>query len=448
METKISIIMPCYNAENIIEDSLDTILNQTFCEFEIICIDDCSEDKTLNILDELANFDKRITVIHNKKRLGAANCRNYGLEKAKGRYVIFLDCDDFFDKQMLELSYGLSEEENLDICMFDYLYQEYFGKERKPNRIFQSRLTDSKYSKKVFNCKDIEYRDIDLFITAAWNKLYKRSFIIENKLKFQNLTSSNDVLFSFTSYMVANRIRALSADPLVIQNEHNLTKRITDSRKAKNEYYASIALCQNAKDRHFDKVQWELIAIKTTLMIIAQFNCKEGDKEYYSFLGKEGIRSLLNIGGKDLYEALVRFNNPLNKFVTDSMNSLWFEHFSVVDLVLWDNRNMIWELWDKYNNISIWGAGRYGEKLIRAIMINKKKINHLYDTNENKIGEELLGIKIEKPIKSNIKDSDVVIISLKNVPYDIIDEIGEIGTKVEKISDYISNYNIGGQEKK
>ena len=94
----ISVIMPLYNAEKYLPEALQSVLNQTYKEFELICIDDCSTDRTRSIVEEFREKDARIKVLINEEHSGAALSRNKGIKMAEGEYIVFLDGDDIFDE--------------------------------------------------------------------------------------------------------------------------------------------------------------------------------------------------------------------------------------------------------------------------------------------------------------------------------------------------------------
>ena len=115
---KISVLIPSYNVEKYIRECLDSIVNQTFEDMEIICIDDGSTDSTLDILNEYALKDSRLRVYENKENKGVSYARNYLLNLAKGKYIFFMDSDDYLELDALEKAYNLTEEKSLDILMF------------------------------------------------------------------------------------------------------------------------------------------------------------------------------------------------------------------------------------------------------------------------------------------------------------------------------------------
>lgn len=122
MNHLVSIIMPAYNAENLIEDSINSILSQTYRNFELIVIDDCSKDQTVRIVEQFILKDSRIKIIKNIKNKGVAETRNVGLDQAKGEYVAFLDSDDKWDNNKLEKQLKILKESN-DV---DVVYGSYY----------------------------------------------------------------------------------------------------------------------------------------------------------------------------------------------------------------------------------------------------------------------------------------------------------------------------------
>ena len=116
---RISVIVPVYNCEDYLEESLGSILNQTFNDIEIICIDDGSSDDSLRILKKIASSDSRIQVFAQENQ-GAGAVRNYGMKKASGDYVYFFDADDFLESDALEKAYSNAVRNDSDIVFFKF----------------------------------------------------------------------------------------------------------------------------------------------------------------------------------------------------------------------------------------------------------------------------------------------------------------------------------------
>ncbi|MDU1910875.1 glycosyltransferase family 2 protein [Fusobacterium sp.] len=149
MEIKISVIIPVYNTEKYLEKCLNSVLKQTLKEIEIIIINDGSQDQSEKILERY-NVDQRIIVI-NKSNEGVSKARNIGLKMSKGKYIYYLDSDDYIEENMLLEMYNKTEKENLDIVVCDYWKENFFQKEYvknldiKENEIILGKLMQNMY---------------------------------------------------------------------------------------------------------------------------------------------------------------------------------------------------------------------------------------------------------------------------------------------------------------
>lgn len=215
---KVSVIMPVYNVESCLSECLDTLMEQSLKEIEIICVDDGSTDGSLAILEEKAKMDKRIRVI-TQENSGAAVARNKGFTYATGEYVLFLDSDDFFHKDMLKKSYECAKEQQTDIVIFRC--REYDTLKRNYNPMEYSIKKEELPDKNPFTFHDIPDYIFTFAVGWAWDKLYKRQFVIDSGLKFQELRTSNDLYFVFSSLVKANGIYIL--------DEHLIYHRVNRS---------------------------------------------------------------------------------------------------------------------------------------------------------------------------------------------------------------------------
>ncbi len=206
---KVSIIIPCYNVEKYINQCIDSLLAQTMSDFEIICVDDGSNDGTLDILKKYESVENRIKVLE-QKNLYAGVARNNGLSVAQGEYVIFLDSDDFFAEEMLEKACNAADEANADVAVFgfrrfDDKKKEFFPKEELPRKdIVVAAGVDA--DSLVFSAADIPDDIFRITSPAPWTKLFRRSFVEKTGLKFQPLPNSNDFFFILSALSVAERI--------------------------------------------------------------------------------------------------------------------------------------------------------------------------------------------------------------------------------------------------
>ena len=235
---KISVIIPIYNSENFIKECLNSLINQSFKNFEIIGINDGSTDNSLKILKEFEEKDERI-YLKTQNNLGAGIARNVGMKMAKGEYLIFLDSDDIFNETMLEELYAKIKGNNLEIVIcnsnsFDTLNNKkiFYGKRYS--------FSDEQMMilNKNFSSLNIEKDFFDLFIWWPWDKIFKKKFIENLGIEFQNLKSTNDLFFICSAVISSNKITFL--DKVFINHRVNIKTSIENSREKSwdNFYYA------------------------------------------------------------------------------------------------------------------------------------------------------------------------------------------------------------------
>ena len=205
----ISVIMPVYNVEKYLENSLNSVLTQSFTDIEVICVNDESTDGSLEILKEFEQKDRRVKVINQKNR-GNGGARNTGLKHAKGEYIYFFDSDDALFPEALEKMYENITSNESDLVLFKVArYVE--GEPLNYNRpIFP---LDKKFKGKdfddfTFTYKDIKYYIMDSGYFAVWAKFYKKEFLDEHGdiLVFPENTAFGDVRFHIASMILASRI--------------------------------------------------------------------------------------------------------------------------------------------------------------------------------------------------------------------------------------------------
>lgn len=172
---KISIIMPVYNGSDYLNDSIKSVLNQTFKDFELICVNDSSIDNSLEILNKFSNIDDRIKVF-TKENAGPGEAINYGVEKSNGKYLCFLDQDDLYKNVYLEKMYNKIVETKTDCC-FCYAY--------KFNKNFLDIIPYVKLSQDIVQNKTL--KDKRILYTShlpQWTKIIRKTFYIKNNIKF------------------------------------------------------------------------------------------------------------------------------------------------------------------------------------------------------------------------------------------------------------------------
>ena len=200
---KVSVVVPVYNAQKYLQQCLDSIRGQSLKEIEIICLDDGSTDNSLEILRANAECDDRIRVIHNENQ-GPAATRNQGMQMAQGKYLSFLDADDFFESDMLEIVVQTADKNEADITIFDvYDYDDQTSEiQQNGGFLVKKYLPDTE----VFSALDIPEYIYNITMGCAWNKLYRKEFIRESGLEFQNIRRVEDAFFAMTANVEAKRI--------------------------------------------------------------------------------------------------------------------------------------------------------------------------------------------------------------------------------------------------
>ena len=177
---KVSVLIPVYNVEEYLRRCLDSVINQSFKDLEIICVDNKSEDLSGEILDEYAKKDERIKVIHNEKNMGSAYSRNVCLDTATGKYISFVDSDDYIDEQYIEKMYNKIEEKNCDIALNFSIYREHDGISERDEVYNMPEITEEGVF--IDNVLTINHAPCML-----WARIYKREFLEKNKLRFLNV---------------------------------------------------------------------------------------------------------------------------------------------------------------------------------------------------------------------------------------------------------------------
>lgn len=202
MNSKISVIVPVYNAQKTIEKCIKSILVQTYSNLEIIVVNDGSKDKTGEICEEIAKCDSRIKYYY-KENTGVSMTRNFGLEKATGDYISFIDSDDFLEKNMYENM--IKEINNADILICNCFI---INDNKKINNDIE--IKNNSYETLEKMIKDISDKEINRYVNPPWNKLIKRHIIVSNNILFDSKISlGEDLLFNLTCMKDAKEIKTI-----------------------------------------------------------------------------------------------------------------------------------------------------------------------------------------------------------------------------------------------
>lgn len=270
---KVSLIVPVYNVKNYLERCVKSIINQTEKDIEIILVDDGSTDGSSLICDELAERDNRITVFH-KANGGLSSARNCGIERAKGKYLCFIDSDDIISPYFVEHLLTLIEKYNCDIAVGRYEFftekEPVFSNEEKGVEIVEGK-----------NALDKLFGKSYVTATVAWNKLYKKELF--NDIKYPEGLINEDEATAYRLFYITNRV-AFSEN--IIYGYYMRADSITKSPFSKRNF-------------DFLKIAWERCEF---------FKEKNEEKYYYLFL-------------KNYCWTLLEFSKKTKKILGDSKKS-------------------------------------------------------------------------------------------------------------------------------
>lgn len=199
----VSIIIPVYNVEHYLREALDSVVNQTLSDIEIICIDDCSTDGSYKILQEYAANDNRFILLCNDENRGIGFTRNVGMKRATGEYMMFLDPDDWFELDACERAYNQISKNNDDVVFFNSQTCDEDGnlisvdKKLKPYKKY--------LDGRSFSLKKIKKNFIKGKI-ACWSRIYNTEFMRKHDIYFPEVRRSEDVEFSIKIYLEAEKV--------------------------------------------------------------------------------------------------------------------------------------------------------------------------------------------------------------------------------------------------
>lgn len=187
---KVSVIVPVYNTEKYLKNCIDSLLKQNFEDYEIIVINDLSPGNAEEIIKSYN--DKKIVYIKNNTNKGIGYNRNLGVKEAKGEYVCFIDSDDYVKEDFISKMYNYSKENNLDLCVCDYVNVDEKGNTLEEFNLSNFGITNYEENNKIL-C------EINL---GPCNKLFKKDMLIKNKIKFSEKLKYEDL--SFVAFSIKN----------------------------------------------------------------------------------------------------------------------------------------------------------------------------------------------------------------------------------------------------
>lgn len=303
----ISIIVPIYNAEKYIAKCVDSLVNQTKKELEFILINDGSTDNTEEIIKTYK--DKRIKYYKNKNQ-GIGKTRNFGISKSTGKYIMFLDSDDYLSKNACQKMYEKILESNSDLVVCDFYKVYDFGKTEE--------VKLSSFSETSLKGRPSIINEINL---APWNKIYKRELITKNKIKFIENLKYEDAPFVIEALSKAKKITKIneSLNYYVIHGNSETTVR--DERCFDILKIVDI-IRRNTKDKKYLKEEVDKLTVKIiTNYTVQQRNQKKKEigmkfiDEAFTYLKREvpNYRNNKYYTDRSFFKRIVEKNKNITK---------------------------------------------------------------------------------------------------------------------------------------
>lgn len=206
-EIKVSIIMSLFNVELYMRTAIESVLNQSLKEIELICINDGSTDYSLDIAREYEKKDARVKVLSYEESNGQAYARNRGMDIAKGKYIGFVDGDDWVETTMFEKLYNEAEKNRTDVTFCAAaLYDDQTGKTIWNNDYYNLYLIPKELDNRVFTHEETKYLLTGSLNVALWNKIYRTDFLNKNKIRFPEYYIYEDMPFFYETWFKAENI--------------------------------------------------------------------------------------------------------------------------------------------------------------------------------------------------------------------------------------------------
>lgn len=400
---EISIIVPVYNVEKYLKECLDSILRQTFRDYEIICINDCSTDNSLQVLKEYEKEHMEIKVINNPINKGLSYSRNIGLEIAKGKYIAFVDSDDYLIVNALEILHKEAEEKELEILYFDkeIIYEDAW----KNQRIYTT--SDKNDYLGIYTGKELFVRlseKVESINPNAYTQFFLRDFLIKNTIKFYERIVHEDYLFYFVCAMNARRVAIMNRKLYVYRKREGSITSTIDEKRKQSVFIVFIEILNYWKNNKF--TEKEHIAIKKYIELIYRLYTQ------FSDLCSDN-NSLM-------------FGTPADSFLYEIVSKKKIMNSNNIRLT-----NDELELLEKKANIWIYGAGAVGLETFHFLQNHSINIEGFVVSDKRINPKKILGMKVYQLDEIQIGKEDLFIIAVKSEyqKIDIKETLDEKGIK-------------------
>lgn len=420
---KISVIMPVHNTGMLLNKSIGTLEKQSLKDFEIICVDDASEDSiTLQILGLYEKSCPFVKTVYLSNCAGAAEARNKGLDLATGEYVIFLDSDDEFDEFFLEIMYDCAIQYNADICCCGYekFYEDEWGRHSLGSYFpkEKGRVTEG-----CFNLDDLGERALTLWGSAPW-KLFKRTFVQENELRFQSLPSSNDVYFSCMAAILARRICYTKCDRPLVFYRQNVKNQISANRNPGNLLKAVNWIIEDMRRRGLYADYINKITAFLYNHAVYELRASRDEKQSQNFY--HDLRRFAVDHEDDVLLSSPEFLYFKDNLLTQEYGSGWMQLIDDFQTQLEMREDDLTRELKGYQKLVLWGMGKRGEAF--QYLCKKKDINlaGIADRKNSNVGDITeYGFRIIDKEEA-LEIADMIVASNREIYIFLLEEYGNV----------------------
>lgn len=429
---QISVLVPVCNVEAYLEQCLDSIISQTFQDFEIICIDDGSTDHSGQILDRYSDSNSRIKVIH-KENTGYGNSMNIALDYATGEYISILESDDYAEPDMLQKLYNAASSNAVEVVKANY-YNYYGDKDVYTNHIadYPKYVVINKYfHPTLFNLAD-----------TIWSCLYQRSFLLEHDIRFHETpgASYQDISFALQVWFYAEKVYFIE-DAVLHYRRNNPGASMNNPAKLFCVFDEYEWIEERFKD------DWKSHPVLDSYLIAAKY------RDYFNHYRRVGVQyqyALLqrlkeSFDGDQLkgrvqqvvflprvWQMLRDMNEDINAFFQKTAKQLADARLSICQF---QNVNVYAKAFFKelqnYPQVLIYGAGQVGRRLAEAVINRGGQVDRFIVTRIVDDHKECMGIPIQEVREvSYLADTCAVVIAVaERMQYELYQNLKNYGFK-------------------
>ncbi len=342
---KVSVLVPIYNVEKYLRQCLDSLINQTLEDIEIICINDGSTDSSPEIISEYQAKDNRVKVI-NKANSGYGASMNMGVDAATGEYIGIVESDDYAENTMFEKLYNQAKANDLDILKSDFV--KYWG---DTNQCVKAGIIDKDWCDKVFTTD--EYKEALNIIPSIWSAIYRKEFIQTYNIRFSETAGASyqDTGWHYKTMLVAKRIM-LTNEAYLYYRQDNPNSSVKSTAKA-------YAVC-----KEFESI----------VDFMKSNNCTKNLEYVYSIMFRSYRHNLLRLDEALVDEFIQYYSDKFKQiYKTENLGDLFFSRCKKKELLLLINNPK--QYYKKYKQYLMKEKIRRFRKKLLSINISKQRVS-------------------------------------------------------------------------